>query len=1343
MNRNLFRLVFSRIHQAFLAVAEISRARGKSTRRNRHRGGTTGSTLAAYLVATAGMLLALPALGASCGGYTCDVVVTINANNTVSVDTSAYGSGNSEDPAILVINNASTTVNSIVVSGTPGNGSFYDDYDGLYGGGPNGNSYETALATFPMSTSDPNLNSGTVTFTNGLATGQSTYFSLESLNNAFNVQTLTSPNIPTLNYSLQNLIDTNQPYYLGSGLTGPSLLPVFDGGTLRLDGTALGAYTFTIDANGGRVDLAGTSATISNPIADDTAGVPGNFSVVNSGTGGTLTLTGVNTYTGATSIDAGATLAVSGNGSIGSSSGLTDNGAFDISGANGDQSLASLSGSGQVHLGSNSLLLSNATGSFSGIIGGSGGITLQGGSETFGGANTYTGATVLAAGTTLNVATAGSLGNGSLSVGNGASIVFNNASQNVADLSGNGNVILNDTELTTNGNNQSTTFSGVLSGTGSLTKDGNGTLTLTGNNTFSGGTLLASGTQTFTITPGASQLLTTADVTDGADIILGGTGATIHSSTIVIDAASNLGGGGLTFDGGSLQAGADLSLSTAITVNTGNGAVDNNGHAVQLSGNIGGNGVLMLIGSGTTTLSGSNSYTGGTMLSAGTVSIGTAANLGTGQLAFNGNGSINNGGHADRFTGLISGAGSMTFIGTGVTTLTGSNSYTEGSNLMQGTVSIAAADNLGTGVINFYGGSLRTTSGVIFDARINTVLNGILDNGGSNDILSGGMAGNGTLTLAGSGSFAITGTNNATGTVNVDAGTLLNLVGSGNQLQVNTASNDGTVQLGSGAILAVTGSLANAGMLFGTEGLLDGNLVNTGGRFDVNATRIGTITPGAAPQKVSFVASTPSFAHFGQASVSGVSMVSGDFTQDANGTLVFGITPSSNTQLVVGGNVILDGNMDVQASTGHYLRTTYTLIQSTNPNATLSGQFSNVQVAGLPQNWGYDLTYVSDPQVLLSVYPLDAFTSAGKATNSDASNANVVAVGQVLDSQVPTASGKLYNQLNAMYQLPTAQLAGAIQQLDGELYADAPGMMAWVADDAWHPVYSRMGLSASERGVPPAGASHAWVSGLGSTAHTSNDGNATGLRQTLNGFLMGTDANLGRWTMGLTVGSVHAVGARQTTSSNRLSASLWQAGGYASTSIEGNGRFGVLLGYSGGSMHFGNDTVLGSAKARVPAAMFTAQMRGSWTIRMGKSDSITPILSLNGVAMHLNSAYETGLGPMSLVVPQQLTHAINTREQLRFNHEWNASGMQWNATASLGMQQNLVRPSHDLTLQYAGMANQSFAVAGVQANRNVGLFDAGLSAKLGSRTSLEFGYRGTFASRTRENAVQGKLVVTF
>ena len=288
---------------------------------------------------------------------------------------------------------------------------------------------------------------------------------------------------------------------------------------------------------GGHVALgSGTLTTGGNSTSTSYAGViSGNGGLTKTGTG-TQTLTGTSTYTGATLISGG-TLQIGSAGTTGalsSSSSITNNGTLAFSRTN------------TITQGTN----------FASVIAGSGNVTkLSTGTLILNGTNTYTGATTVTAGTLRAGAAAGGQAFGNLSAVTTANVAatvldLNGFSQTIGSLAGGGatggNVTLGVGTLTTGGNNTSTSYAGVISGNGGLTKTGTGTQTLTNINTYTGtttvsaGTLLLSGSGSInstsaisvlagaTLASNSSTALSVAPTLNGAGLsnraILGGTG---------------------------------------------------------------------------------------------------------------------------------------------------------------------------------------------------------------------------------------------------------------------------------------------------------------------------------------------------------------------------------------------------------------------------------------------------------------------------------------------------------------------------------------------------------------------------------------------------------------------------------------------------------------------------------------------------------------------------------------------------------------------------------------------------------------------------------------------------
>ena len=125
---------------------------------------------------------------------------------------------------------------------------------------------------------------------------------------------------------------------------------------------------------------------------------------------------------------------------------------------------------------------------YGGQLNGSGGFTKSGGGKLAIADNSYTGNTNINGGT-IETDTSNGLPNSSVFVNVNGGLTFGSSvtTANLGALGGGGNIALNNTassavNLSAGGNNGSTTYSGILSGSGTLTKVGTGTLTLSGSN---------------------------------------------------------------------------------------------------------------------------------------------------------------------------------------------------------------------------------------------------------------------------------------------------------------------------------------------------------------------------------------------------------------------------------------------------------------------------------------------------------------------------------------------------------------------------------------------------------------------------------------------------------------------------------------------------------------------------------------------------------------------------------------------------------------------------------------------------------------------------------------------
>jgi outer membrane autotransporter protein len=227
------------------------------------------------------------------------------------------------------------------------------------------------------------------------------------------------------------------------------------------------------------------------------------------------------------------------------------------------------------------------------------------------------------------------------------------------------------------------TYAGQVSGSGRLVQQGTGTLILTGSNSYSGGTVIQSGT--LQIGSGGTTGVIVGDVENEGTLTfnrsnavlfageISGTGRLVKSgaSTLTLTGNSSF-TGGTVIQSGTLQIGNGGTTGAIMGTIANNGTLTfNRSNVLTVAGAISGGGGLVQSGSGTTTLSGVNTYGGGTTISAGTL-IGSAASFGTGAIINDGTLVIEQSIDAT-FVNDLSGSGNFVKRGNGVLTFTGTS----------------------------------------------------------------------------------------------------------------------------------------------------------------------------------------------------------------------------------------------------------------------------------------------------------------------------------------------------------------------------------------------------------------------------------------------------------------------------------------------------------------------------------------------------------------------------------------------------------------------------------------------------------------------------------------------
>jgi outer membrane autotransporter protein len=715
-----------------------------------------------------------------------------------------------------------------------------------------------------------------------------------------------------------------------------------------------------------------------------------------------------------------------------------------------------------------------------------------------------------------------------------------------------------------------------------------------------------------------------------------------------------------------------------------------------LSGNITASGGTLVVGNG-----GSSA-----LRSSKDVTIGTGAELrlNEGRLGASGNLNISANTHLDgsgaieiaagktgSISGDIDGQGSLYKYGTGNLTLSGNNSYSGGTRVAAGTLTVAQSNAAGSGDISLQDGTvLSYADGVALDNRL--ILEGTValnvDSGEAKQL--GDISGSGNYTLTGNGHLDIlSDMSNFDGTTNISGTSVTLDKGLGGQVKI---SNAGTL---------VANGNATANVEVGQGGTLKGK----GSIGSLSVKNGGSVGPGNSP---------------------GTLNVNGDVSFEHGSSYQFEVDPvtgEADRIAATGHATINGGSVTHIGADGRYkLSSSYIILTAAGG---VTGQFDQVSsnFAYLTPTLSYDSNSVSLTLERNAIGLADITTTSNQASTA-------TAIGNL------SRSNTLHD---AVLQLSESDARSAFEQLSGELQASTLSALAEDASLIRNVASNR--INNANNGATSDDAEtllvdkssqadgQVWISSIGNWTKLKASPGIAALNHDSQGTLIGFDQALNQWRTGAFAGYSHSeVELAQNLGNSKID--NYHVGLYSGTRQKGF-SFGTGMSFSWHEIN---------SKREVRFTGFSDNLRSNYNAYTLQAyadlgygfnvlghTSIEPFL--NVAQLRVNSSAHTeqgGAAALDSAADDFSASLATSGIRAAGNLSIASKPLRWHT--QLGWRSQLNHDNRPSISQRFVGSNTSFKIAGAEMSGDALVAQAGLELELSSSTHFGLAYIGQKSS---------------